>query len=193
MRLFVALFPPKEYLDYLREVSRSLNKHKRNLKFTPTDQLHITLKFVGSSVSTQSYEIIRDLLISNVKTFGAVDVEISGVSFGFPKERFPKILIAKIKSTQSLINLSDNVHLMIQDLKLKDTIRRKNRYASNFHVSIARLKDNATKSTASNLKSDVKNINIPLPPRIKLTEMYLVESNLSPKGPVYKKLERIEL
>jgi 2'-5' RNA ligase len=190
MRLFVALFPPKEYLDYFREVTRFFTKQKRNLKFVPIDQLHITVKFIGANVSDTSYEQIREILNIN---YSPVSIALSGISFGFPRERFPKILLAKIKSTDSLIDLSNTVHSSIQSLKLKDTIRRKNRYANNFHVTIARLKDNSQKSVANNIKSQVKNFYISPPPPCMINEMYLMESVLSPKGPTYRKLERIDL
>ncbi|BCX14075.1 MAG: RNA 2',3'-cyclic phosphodiesterase [Candidatus Dojkabacteria bacterium] len=193
MRLFIAVFPPKEYLEYFRNVARLFNKQKRNLKFVPTDQLHITLKFLGNSVSENSYNIIRESLVENSHSFKPVNIELSDISFGFPKERFPKILLSKVKSTESLVGLSDEIHNLTQALKLKDTIRRKNRYANNFHVTLARLKDNAQKSTAKNIKSMTENINLQKPEPIEIDEFYIVESIINQKGVSYKKLDRFTL
>lgn len=193
MRLFVALFPPKEYLDYLRDVTRKFQKQKRNLKLVPTDQLHVTLKYIGGKVHENSFELIRDELASHAGSYGKVQLELTNLAFGFSFEKFPKILLHHVKTTDSLLEVSNSVHSYIQSLKLRDTIRRKNRYANSFHITLARLKENSTKSTAKLLSSNVKNISLPKPPAIEMDEMWLVESIMGKGTPQYKRLEKISL
>lgn len=193
MRLFVAAYPPKEYLDYLRDITRKFTKQKRNLKLVPTDQLHVTIRYVGSQVSESSYEAIRDELLRLQGSFGKIQLELSKLEFGFEFEHFPKIMHHGVVSTKSLIKVSNDVHSIIQGLKLRDTVRRKNRYADSFHITVARLKQNSTRSTAKLIGSHVKNLNFAKPSAVEISEMHLVESIIGTGGPRYKKLDVIKL
>lgn len=193
MRLFVAIFPPKEYLDYMRDITRKFTKQKRNLKLVPTDQLHVTIRYIGSQVSEHSYELIRDELLRLQGSFGKVQLELDKLEFGFEFEHFPKIMHHGVVSHKSLIKVSDDVHSVVQALKLRDTLRRKNRYSDSFHITLARLKQNSTRSTAKLIGSHVKNLQFTKPLPVEITQMQLVESIVGTGVPRYKKLDVIKL
>ncbi len=193
MRLFLAIYPPKNVLDQLRDSVREFAKHKRNLKLTPIDQLHLTLKFIGPGVSERSKELISEALKAWEGSLGQVEVSIDKIQFGFPKQDFPTLLIAKAKSTDSLINLNTNVHSIFKELQLRDTINWKEKYDENFHVTLARLKKTATKSSGNEIKEKIKTMEQPIFDSFIGEEMYLVESIIEDNTHTYKKLEKIKL
>ncbi|MCA9380635.1 RNA 2',3'-cyclic phosphodiesterase [Candidatus Dojkabacteria bacterium] len=193
MRLFIGIFPPKEVLDDLRDALRRFEKHKRNLKSAPVDQMHITLKYIGSNVSEYSYDVIRKNLMNNQKFLdNPIEVNFQKLQFGFRFDKVPRVLMAQIDNSDSLLDAVNFYHSEIKELKLKDTIRQKGRFSDDFHVTLARLKDTAAKSTAKNIKDFTDKLNgIEIKP-FKKNEAYLVESIIRPGKPVvYKKLERL--
>ena len=68
MRLFIALYPTKEYLDYFRDVMRAFAKEKRNLKPIDIEQVHLTLRFVGAKVSGASKNAIANEILRDRKS-----------------------------------------------------------------------------------------------------------------------------
>jgi 2'-5' RNA ligase len=194
MKLFIGIFPPKEILDELRDALRIFDKQKRNLKNIPVDQMHITLKFIGSLVSEESKGIIVDEFRSMEGRFGSLDIKLRNLHFGFSRDTFPKILFTAIETTPQLKDLVDQIHQVIKELKLRDTIRWKEHQRTDYHITMARLKRTATKSTAKLIQSKAKNTNKDFNIKFKATEMYLVESIISQdNSPVYRKIERISL
>ncbi len=194
MRLFIGIFPPKETLDVLRDYLRLYSGHKRNLRPSPVDQMHITLKYIGSNVSEDSYELIRKQIFSTQKATGPVEININALQFGFKYDTFPRVLMANVEATDSLIDASDHFHELIKDLKLKDTIRVKGRFSKTFHVTLARLKENASKSTGKSIKKYTSELNDYETSSFIANEAYLVESIVRPGKPViYKKRDKINL
>lgn len=194
MGLFVAVFPPSEILEKLRNVKRTYNKQKRNLKFIPNDQLHITLKFIGSDVSDYSKEVINELFMQTQGDFGRPEIRIEEIRFGFPKETHPKFLLANIENTNPLKNTADVFHEIVKEQKFRDTVNWKNKWANDYHITIARLKKTATNSTAKLIKSNTKNKFKEFKTlRFIPEEAWLVNSYIFHGEQKYDKLERYEL
>lgn len=197
MRLFIGIFPEKDSLDYLRDYMRLYSGFKRNLKFAPVDQLHITLKYIGSNVSDNSKELIRKHLYSNQSQVGETDIDFNKLQFGFKYDSFPRILMANVKVNDKLLDAADNYHEIIKSLKLRDTIRVKGKFSSTYHVTLGRLKENASRSSGKSLKQFTEEINNSPkfePHSFIAKEAYLVESVVKPGKPVtYRKLEKLNL
>lgn len=192
MRLFIGIFPPKEVLDDLRDALRRFEKHKRNLNPAPVDQMHITLKYIGSNVTPHSYEVIKDNLLKNQRFLeNPIEVNFQKLQFGFKFDKVPRVLMAQIENSDSLLDAAAFYHSAIKNLKLKDTIRLKGRFSDDYHVTLSRLKDTATKSTAKQIKEFTENLKDVELKSFSTNEAFLVESIMRPGKPViYKKLER---
>jgi len=193
MRLFIALYPTKEYLDYFRDVMRTFAKEKRNLKPINPEQIHLTLRFVGGRVSPGSKQALAKSLLQHAHQYPKPVIHMESLDFGFRHQDNPRILLASISANHELDKLVHMLHKQIRDLKRDDTIQWKERIDDNHHISIARLKDAATRSTGRDIKEILQGVHHPLPPDFIAHEMYLVESKLTRTGPIYQKLEKIEL
>ncbi len=194
MRLFIGLFPPKEVLDQLRDIRRQFFADKRNLQFIEVDQLHITLKFIGSSVSEASKNQLVEAFNNYSKQLGTFNVEFQNITFGFKKDTFPKYLLANIKKSKELKQLANAMHQIVKNQGLDDTIRFKYRSTPDFHITLARLKRSASRSVAIKLKANTQNTHFRPISSFEANEITLVES-MYEKGsaPKYKKLERFLL
>ncbi len=194
MRLFIAIFPPKHVLDELRDVMRKFAKQKRNLKPIPIDQLHITVKFIGANVSESSFEIVKDEFLNFENNINKFSIKIKNIRFGFERDTNPKFLLAKIEKNNDLTDLGNEFHNMLKELRLRDTIRWKRRYSEEFHITLAKLKNTATKSTGKQVKNIALNLGNMEFNEFIVNEVYLMQSSSATDGtPVYKKLEKINL
>lgn len=89
MRLFVAIFPPMEVREALREAASGLPV-KGKVRWIPASNIHLTLKFLGE-VEEDGVEGIRSVLGEISRRHEPFEIELSG--FGaFPSERRARVL-----------------------------------------------------------------------------------------------------
>jgi 2'-5' RNA ligase len=122
MRLFLAVFPSKEFRDYFREVYREFAKQKRNLKPINFEQIHLTIRFIGGNVSDHSKHLVINELRSRAGSFSKPVIEIDKLEFGFPRQHDPRILFATIKGNDELDALVDESHRIIRQVGRKDIL-----------------------------------------------------------------------
>lgn len=195
MNLFFAIFPPKEIRDEMRDVLRKFSKQKQNLVNIPVDQMHITLKHIGPKVSRNSFEII-DANLEEIRSieFPKPEIKFSQITFGFDRETFPKLVIARIEENEDLSDLSNIFHSYIQVLKLRDTVTWKMNRENSFHMTLSRLKKSVQKSASKELEKYTKNIQFEELGSFTPDFVYLVESeDVYGKPHKYRKLEQIKL
>lgn len=193
MRLFIALYPPQSYLKYITSVMREFDKEKRNLRNVALEQIHVTLKFIGSEVSVHSYEAILDMLKKFEGQYTKPEIKSHAIRLGFPGQIDPRHLLVEIESTDTLLELSDSIHKLIKHLALRDTIKWKDKQFNEFHVSIAKLKDSASSTKGKDIKKMAAALRTKVHEPFFPEEMVLVESVFEDNVPKYKKLASIRL
>ncbi len=193
MRLFIGLFPPQSFLRFVTETMREFDKEKRNLNNIPLEQIHLTLKFIGSEVSLETYDEIYDLLKRFEGQYTKPEISVNKVRLGFPGQIDPRHLILDIESTDTLLELSNSLHKLIKHLGLRDTIRWKDKQFNEFHVSISKLKDSASSTKGKDIKRICETLKTPIPESFYPEEMLLMESVLINGVPKYRKLASIKL
>jgi len=192
-RLFLGIYPPISYISYFRNVLQVFDKQKRNLRSIPVDQTHLTLRFIGGFVTESSKDLIIEELQKHVGNFPKPTINIDKIQFGFKYQNDPRVLMASIQDNKDLIDLSDIVHEKIRSLRLDDTIRWKEKGHKTFHITISRLKENATRSSGKEILNLIGNVKVPKPEPFTTENLDFVVSKLTSQGPVYKKLSQIIL
>lgn len=194
MRLFLAIFPPEEFRAYFRDCVRQLDKEKRNIRTINLEQVHLTVRFIGSKVGNASKEALVEEFKRHAHTFAKPEIALKGVQFGFPRQYDPRIIHGAITDNHEIHELINQSHKLIRGLYLDDTIRWKEADDHNYHMTFARLKPNAARAVGKRLKPLIESIDLPLPQPFIAHEMWLMESIIPrDKPPIYRKLERIEL
>lgn len=193
MRLFLAIYPPAEYIRYFADVYKHFDKEKRNLKAVPVDHIHVTVRFIGPNVSPEHTEETVALFKQFEGQYPKPKIEIGQVQFGFQRQEDPRHLIATINENAELTELSKTVHLLMRSLHFKDTIRWKTRFYSDYHITVGRLKPTATRSSGKEIKAISKTLDLAPPPAFEAKEMYFVESIMKADGPTYRKIDSILL
>lgn len=193
-RLFIGIFPTPEYLEFIKNTLRAFDKQKRNLRNIPMDQIHLTIKFIGAQVSDSSRDAIISELEKNANNYPKPEIKIDSVKFGFKYQNDPRILMVSVEANNDLVDLNQVIHDRIRELRLKDTIRWKARMDKDFHISISKLKESATRSSGKEMKKILESHkNFKFPETFVAEYIDVIESVFTPGGVVYRKLARVKL
>lgn len=178
-RLFVAIKIQAE--EPLSEVFHELKqalKHEK-IKWVEPHNLHLTLKFFGET-SEEKIPDITDVLKKASKEHQAFSFDISKIGI-FGSRYNPKIIWAGIEHTDQLIQL---------DLSIKNELKNIGFFPDrqNFvpHLTLGRIKFLNDKDLFQAIISDFREEYFQ---SVRVSEILLLESTLSKRGPVYSVIE----
>lgn len=177
MRCFIAINLTKETLSNIGDFSKKLAEADfLKANFVKSDNLHLTLKFLGDIDAGKVQEIKR--LLEQLK-FGPFEICIKGVG-GFPNENFVKVLWLGIeKGAGETTKLQRD----LDDKLARIDFQRDKRFVP--HLTIARVKYVRDKSSLSNLFSENHDKEFG---SFWCDELHLIKSELTPGGLVYMEL-----
>ena len=127
-RLFVAIDFPQEIIKELTSICFGVP----GAGWTPEEQLHLTLRFIGEVDGVLFKEIKEDL--KNVEG-NSFSMRLKGLGH-FPPRKAPRVLWAGIETNDTLVQLRNRVNSVLVRLGLEPEHRK---YSP--HVTIARLKN----------------------------------------------------
>ena len=154
-----------------------------NLKWTPFENIHITLAFLGDT-PMEKIEAISDMLIS--KCADKVRFEIRLEGFGiFRSLHDPKVLWAGIYQSEKLEVLQASVVEGLKEIGIAVEDR-----PFSPHLSIARIKHIRDKDNLKVLLLKYHDTDIQ---KVQVKEVILYESVLRQEGPVYNPLMVVRL
>jgi RNA 2',3'-cyclic 3'-phosphodiesterase len=187
IRAFFAIKPPRGSLDEIEAATRELRKSFPNsIKWIPPDSQHITLKFMGAFNLSHASTIHTDLK-KNLSKFGAFSFSIQTIGV-FPNPKYSKILRLGVNDGNQIIRLAKFINSSISHFGYKD----ENRHLSP-HITIGRVKKSISFLIRQQIGEKVQNYKIPLMKNIDVEKISLIQSDLSPKGPIYSTLFEISL
>jgi len=131
IRLFTALEIPEEVRDLLLDLQSGLP----GATWSPFDNLHLTLRFIGEVPEPMVDEIAEALWAIHMEGF---TVKLKGVGkFGGESPRAPaRLVYAGVEAEPGLGRLVQKIEKSLQDLGLKPERRK-----FNPHVTLARLRN----------------------------------------------------
>jgi 2'-5' RNA ligase len=157
-------------IDYLKSFNIKM-------KFVETDNLHITLRFLGE-ISESDVEIIKENIINKLKC-NSFNIDLKGVG-AFPSPENPRVIWVGIV----------NGFEMLKSIKKEiDEMLIKNGFKINYeefipHLTIARIKFGKSNSLSKFL-NEYKDIDIG---SININSIKLKKSTLTKNGPIYNNL-----
>lgn len=170
-RLFTALDLPDEALDALRTFRDNQDLPVRT-RWTPMENHHITLRFIGD-VDEDRAEAIETVL-SEVR---AQPFSVDPLGLGvLPSRRKPRVLTVRVDPTERLRSL----YRGLQDVLAAVDVEREER-TFRPHITLARLKD----ATPERLYAALREIEGPQLDSFSADRYYLYESTLTPDGAVH--------
>jgi 2'-5' RNA ligase len=178
VRLFVALEVPPTVRESLGEFLAVLRALSSQPRWVRTDNLHITLKFIGE-VQPEKLGDIR-VGLSAVHSDRPVTLDFRGVGF-FPNEKRPRIFWAGVEASANLAPLAGDIDRTLEKVGVPPEKR-----PFSPHLTLGRfeppgvpeklraaIRENATREFGS----------------VAAEEFHLIESKLKPGGAEYTTLE----
>lgn len=180
-RIFLAIRIPNEISDEIEKFKKGLERIL-DAKFVEKENFHYNLKFFGLRTDFEIKKI-KEAVRNAIKRIGKFEIEIRGVGF-FPDERKPRVVWLGVgEGKEKMIKLFLLLEEEFQKIKIEKEIRK---FVP--HLTICRLKSSRNKEIL--LKKAKRNKTFG---KFEVSEINLIESKLSPKGPKYIDLEKFSL
>ena len=176
MRLFIGIGLPPTLAESLARAASNLLFIRERIRWTPPENLHLTLSFLGQ-VAPDRLTAIEQAL-SGIRS-PPLRLELDGVS-AFPRAG---ILYAPIKPTPALLTLAEQVFLSTETCGYP---REQRPYTP--HITLARIKGSAKNSI--HLRKQQSPV---FHQRFEAHEIRLYESLTLPQGAQYKVLHKVPL
>lgn len=175
MRVFIAIeLPPSLKLQIINS-TRNLHSHLKG-KWVETNNLHLTLAFVGE-IDSQKLPAIYRAVKQAAEGCGPIDLTI-GQPIAIPATK-PRLVALRVSSVSPNYNrLQQKIVKFLKKLNLSPQ-------AHKAHLTLVRLKQFPRLWHNLTLK--------PLNISLQTKEISLIQSTLTPQGPIYKRLKAINL
>lgn len=177
IRCFIAIDLPREIINEVERVQAELKK--KNIfhgKLTESENLHLTLKFLGEIDLNKIEEVKKRLGEIKFEKFSCFTGELGVFSKSYIRIVWMHVLGRKVLELQKVI-----------DEKLKDLFSAEERFMS--HLTIARVKNVKDKLLFLEELGKIKTSKI----KFNVDKFYLIRSELREGGPVYMNLEEYSL
>lgn len=183
MRSFIAIELPDEVKFTLDGIQQSLKKSGADIRWVKTDNIHLTLKFLGD-IEEKSVTAIIHALKGACKNHKIFRVEILGIGT-FPAKRSPRVLWAGINGTGELVKLQAE----IDDAMASQGFDPEKR-AFSPHLTIGRFRSSRGRDSLLEKTEMIKHESFGL---FDVRSIYLIKSDLKPSGAVYSRLAEFPL
>ena len=181
IRTFIAIDIPVS--QKVTEIINELKKTQIDAKIVETENMHLTLKFLGDideNLIDEIEKIIKDAIL-NMQPF-----EITLKNLGvFPNQKYMKVAWIGVENAEHLKKIAETI-----DTKLKDLGFEKEKRPFSVHLTIARIKSAKNKEKLIDLIDKYQNTELQ---KIKINKIILKKSILTPKGPIYTNLKEIKV
>jgi len=187
VRLFVALEIPSAvrdnfaaFLSEMRALTEKLGE--RSTRWVRTENLHVTLKFIGE-VAEAKLAAIRTAL-STVPSAAPIDVSFRGLGF-FPNENRPTVLWAGLDASSHLSTFAGDIDSALTTMGIA-----KEKRAFVPHLTLARF---AAPLLHEKLRAAIQKNRERAFGSFQASEFHLIESKLKPSGAEYTSLASFPL
>lgn len=180
VRAFVATIPDRALSQRLIDACRTIKDKVPNnaVHWIPPSNLHVTLRFLGN-LNTEQLELLPAILSEKLAGYRPFTAEFDRVRW-FPSAKRPRVIAACFKTSPELHALAVRVELAARAIALSPGKR-----PFRGHLTLARYRGKEGQPTELELPLD--NLHM------RVDQVVLFSSRLTPNGPIYKTLHTLEL
>jgi 2'-5' RNA ligase len=175
--------------DLHRGAARLIHRLKTpddGIKWVPTDNLHLTLKFLGDVDNTE-VPAVCEVIRSVARQFEPFELEFSGAG-GFPAIDRPRVLWAGVRDQSgALCRLVSQLETELAELRFKPEPRD---YRP--HLTLGRTRGGSRRASESVVQRLQQNEQVELGTMI-AEEVCLIASFLDKRGPSYQVMDTVGL
>ncbi len=184
MRLFIAIQVPEYVKVCAAAVADILSQAGADIKWVEYENYHLTLKFLGE-VDKKQLVKLKEKLDKAARATAPFNLAVSRPGC-FPGRKNPRVLFLGISAqTDMALELGNRIDTGLSELGFKPDHRR------HFHLTLGRFRSQINKEKLLTLS---ENMQQEIDSRaFRVAEFYLMESQLSKQGPVYKVVDTLKL
>ena len=189
IRSFVAIELPREATDYLAATQVRLQDMDRGraARWVHPESIHLTLKFLGEVPETRMASIY-DAVHRGCLEHTPFSVTLVGLGC-FPNTRRPRVVWAGVREASgALERLQEDLDRHLVSLGFPPETR-----AFRPHLTLARVRQNATFAEAEALGQAVVALHSEQTVDIWVQSVHVMHSELDPTGAVYTSLQQVRL
>ncbi|MGM0418655.1 MAG: RNA 2',3'-cyclic phosphodiesterase [Thermodesulfobacteriota bacterium] len=176
IRTFIAAHIPEETREKIYTIRRLLRNELKSVRWINSENLHLTLKFLGN-ISPDSSDKIAEVLDNSLDEFSGFNMNLSGLGV-FPDERRPRVIWAGLDGELSRLSvMADKIN---KSLISYDLGSKKNHFTP--HITIGRFNKNKTEKNILNI---IEKYSSMIDGYFLMDEIILYESRLTEKGAIY--------
>lgn len=184
-RSFIAIDPSPEVAEQLLRAIDRMRQGSGGIRWMRDDQLHLTLRFLGS-VDEEILEQISSRLEPLARKFSPLPLHVRGIGF-FPSPDRPRIVWVGINGAiETLVRLYEGVELAVQGL----TPVSKQDRAFRPHITIGRVHEPHKRYGMSRILTIGEVVDFG---EFIADQLILYKSDLTPRGARYTKLGTFQL
>jgi 2'-5' RNA ligase len=183
LRAFIAVEISPEIHTAIEDQTASLRAvlNPSLVRWVPTDNIHLTLKFLGD-VSPVNIEMLSQMLSVEVTQHQVFEMNFGGLG-AFPNPRRPRVIWVGIQAPDALEALQRGIEAAAAKLGYPAEKR-----PFSPHLTIGRVKQNAGSGGAQKVRQALEDTQIGSLGSAQVTGVHLFKSDLKPTGAVYTKL-----
>jgi len=184
MRTFIAVAISSEVREKLAQIQAEFRKGDPDVKWVEPENLHITLKFLGEVSEDKLPDVIEKarLAVSETSNFG---MHLSGLG-SFPNLKSPRVVwVGTSEGKDELKKLNEKIE---ENLSHLGFAREKREFSA--HLTIGRVRSPRGRGKLVNKIEELRNTDVG---EFSVDNVLVMESQLSPKGPTYRIIEKINL
>lgn len=176
MRLFIGIRIPEEIKKKIEEsIASELKKKVREARIVPSENQHLTLKFIGDT-SESNIPVIEKIISSLVDNLLPVKATVKGAGV-FPDERNIRVFWVGMDSGGQLKKLNEVLETKLEEAGI---CRKENRFKE--HITIARFKSTPKLNFIREIIDKYRDVEFGM---VEIKEVELIKSTLYPSGPIY--------
>lgn len=182
-RLFVAIKinPDKTFINLFDQIKQKTINDK--VKWVNTNNIHITLKFLGETEEPK-IDSIKRMINQSLQDTPKFQIEISEVGI-FGSSYQPKAIWFGVKNNKELIKASTKI---IDNLDAIGFLKDRQNFVP--HITLGRINYINDKKMFQNMINQLKSEHIQV---VEIDEVILYESILKKEGPIYIEIEKFKL
>lgn len=187
MRTFIAIELPQDIKDILGRLQDKLKKCGADVKWVKSDNIHLTLKFLGEIEEEKLNEINRIIedIAKDKPEFKVALFELGA----FPNVNHPKIIWVGIKDANNEIELiAEELEEKLESLGIPKEERK-----FSAHITIGRIKSQLNLNKLTEALNILRDEFLKEDLGFTVAKITVFKSTLNPSGPLYEHLKEVNL
>ena len=181
MRIFIAVEIPEAIKEKISYIEQELKGEVEKIKWVNPELVHFTLKFLGE-ISEEGLRKVKEITLQIARKYSPFTLNIEGMGV-FPGYSSPRVIWIGVDEGKEMIGkLAEKLD---KELGKVGFVREKREWVP--HLTVGRVKFLREKEKLKELIYSREKIEVG---KMKVENLSIIQSHLSPKGPIYKTIEK---